>query len=199
MLPPWSCPYLWNFHSHDQILVYYQISSSTMEILFIVYCMWRSPHMKFVYHAYSWPLYSYVFGTTTYIFWVTCWDLSLHCTDEWLVLPLGSSLIHYGMDFIMYFGHHVTLWTHTLGGICYSWFYHTWLITYWWPSLSLCRLFGPPFPILYFYVPIKSPKTPIYVCTWLLNQYPHTHANFEPIPEYIGKCVWRQKLLEFSS
>ena len=32
------------------------------------------------------------------------------------------------------------LWPHTLGGICYSWFYHTWLITYLWPSLSLYLL-----------------------------------------------------------
>ena len=52
-----------------------QISSSFMEILVlcissswrfwsIIYCMWWLPHMsQFLYHAYSWPLYSYVSGT----------------------------------------------------------------------------------------------------------------------------------------
>ena len=41
----------------------YQISSSLRISWFIVYCTWWWPHMTFVYHAYSWPLYSYVFGT----------------------------------------------------------------------------------------------------------------------------------------
>ena len=52
----------------------------------------------------------------------------------------------------------LSLWSHTLGGICYSWFYHTWLITCLWNSMSLCRLFRPHGLILYFDVPRKSPK-----------------------------------------
>ena len=95
VLPLWSCEYLWDVSSHDQILVCYHISSAIMEILFIVYYMWRWPHMTFVYHAYSWPLHSYVSRTSTCTFTVTCWDLSLYCTREWLVLPPGSSLLHF--------------------------------------------------------------------------------------------------------
>ena len=34
-----------------------------MEILIYVYCTWLWPHMWHMYHAYSWPLYSYVSGT----------------------------------------------------------------------------------------------------------------------------------------
>ena len=50
------------------------------------------------------------------------------------------------------------LWPRTLGGICYSCFYHTWLTTHLWPSLSLYRLFGPHGLILYFDVPRSSSK-----------------------------------------
>ena len=73
----------------------YQISSSIMEILIIVYCTCWWPHMKFVYHAYSWPLYSYVSRTAICIFVVICRYLSFYCTDEWLVLPPRSSLLHF--------------------------------------------------------------------------------------------------------
>ena len=47
------------------------------------------------YYAYSWPLYSYVYGTATSIFAITWWDLSLYCTNEWLVLPPGYLLLHF--------------------------------------------------------------------------------------------------------
>ena len=42
--------------------------------------------------------------------------------------------------------------------IFYWWFYHTWLITCLWPSLSLCRLFRPHGLILYFDVSKFIPK-----------------------------------------
>ena len=77
------------------------------------------------------------------------------------------------------------LWPHTLGGICYSSFYHTWLITYLWPSLSLCRLFRPHGLILSFDVPRSSLKNPclllyvafkpILACT--RNFYPQTRVH----------------------
>ena len=79
------------------------------------------------------------------------------------------------------------LWHHTLGGICYSWFYHTWLITYLWPSLSLCRLFIPHGLILSFDVPISSPKKlclllymtfkAILTCTCYFWTQPHVHRD----------------------
>ena len=55
--------------------------------------------------------------------------------------------------------------------ICYSWFYHTWLITYLWPSLPLCKLFIPHGLILYFDVSKFIPKNP---CLLL-------YATFKPI------------------
>ena len=62
---------------------------------FTVYCTWRWPHITFAYHAYSWPLYSYVSGTATCIFAVTCWYLWLYCTYEWFILPPRYSLLHF--------------------------------------------------------------------------------------------------------
>ena len=54
---------------------------------------------------------------------------------------------------------------------CYSWFYHTWLITCLWPSLSLCRLFRTDGLILFFDVPSSSLKN---LCLLL-------YATFNPI------------------
>ena len=53
----------------------------------------------------------------------------------------------------------------------YRWFYHTWLITYLWPSMSLYILFRPHGLILYFDVPRSSLKN---TCLLL-------HATFKPI------------------
>ena len=66
-------------------------------ISFSLYIVRGDDHMWhiFVYYAYSWPLYSYVFETPTCIFVVTCWALSLYWIDEFLVLPPGSSLLHF--------------------------------------------------------------------------------------------------------
>ena len=60
---------------------------------------------------------------------------------------------------VIFFGSVWSLWLFLKSSrSCYSWFYHTWLITHLWPSLSLCRLFGPHGLILYFGVPRSSPK-----------------------------------------
>ena len=75
----------------------------------ILYCTWWWPHMKFVYHAYSWTLYSYVSKTAICIFAVMCIDCSLYCTymSDWF-FHLGLHYSTSGMDYIMYFDHHVT-------------------------------------------------------------------------------------------
>ena len=87
-----------------EILIHY-ISSVFMEILVlcissswifssIIYCTWQWPHMsQFVYHAYSWPLYSYVSRTAVCI----CSHMQryLYYTVGWLVLPPGSSSLHF--------------------------------------------------------------------------------------------------------
>ena len=73
----------------------------------------------------------------------------------------------------------------TRGNDCYSWFYHTWLMTYLWPSLSLCKLFRPHVLILYFDVSKFIPKNiclllymtfnPILACTH--DFWPQTHIH----------------------
>ena len=88
-LPPWSFQCSWDINSHDLILVYIRYLHllwrswsvvylhslwRSWSIVYlhplwrfwsVVYCMWWWQHMShFVYHAYSWPLYSYVSGTT---------------------------------------------------------------------------------------------------------------------------------------
>ena len=68
---------------------------------------------------------------------------------------------------------------------CYSWFYHAWLITYLWPSLSLYRLFGPHGLILYFYVSKFIPKNPFLLLCVTFNPilacthefWPQTHVH----------------------
>ena len=59
-----------------------------------------------LYHAYSWPLYSYVSGTAICI----CSPMQryLYYTIGWLVLPPDSSSLHSWDGLIMYFSHHIT-------------------------------------------------------------------------------------------
>ena len=52
---------------------------------------------------------------------------------------------------------------------CYSLFYHTWLITCWWPSVYLCRLFRPHELILSFGVPRSSLKNPYLLLYTVFN------------------------------
>ena len=93
---------------------------------------------------------------------------------------------------------------------CYSWFYHTWLITYWWPSLSLCRLFSTHGLILSFYDPSSSLKNlclflyatfnPILVCTCDFWPQTHVHRDVCISPNVFGVFligVWINWLLAF--
>ena len=93
---------------------------------FTVYCMWWWPLMTYVYYAYSWPLYYYVSGTSMYASYLQSYVEIHHCivlTSHWF-FDLG---LHYSAPkaMIMYFFHHVPLWPHTLGDICYSVIFHT--------------------------------------------------------------------------
>ena len=63
---------------------------------------------------------------------------------------------------------------------CYSWFYHTWLITYLWPSLSLYRLFRLHGLRLSFDVPISSPKNPCLLLYMTFNPIPACTHDFWP-------------------
>ena len=91
------------------------------------------------------------------------------------------------------------LWHHTLGGICYSWFYHTWLITLLWPSLSLCRLFWTPWTIFVpLMFPISSLKIHVIFHMRLLNPFLCIYVDMTLKPTYIGMCAKGQIVLEFS-
>ena len=93
---------------------------------------------------------------------------------------------------------------------CYNWFYHTWLITYLWPSLSLCRLFRPHGRILSFDVPISSLKNPcllmytnfkpILTCTHEFWLQTCVHRDVCISPNIFGVFLiwfWRSRLLAF--
>ena len=51
-----------------------------------------------------------------YVFVVICKDWLLYYTDGWLVIPPGSSSLHFWYGFIMYFGHHSTPLTSHIRG-----------------------------------------------------------------------------------
>ena len=95
MLPPRSCQCSWYFSSHDLIPVYVRYLQP----------LWRSCSLYIVrgddhmWHMSIMPIHGHC--TIMYprllhfIFTVTCWYVSLYCTNEWLVLPFGSSLLHF--------------------------------------------------------------------------------------------------------
>ena len=67
-----------------------------------------------LYHAYSWPLYSYVFGTAVCI----CSHMQRYLCYivGWLVLPPSSSSLHFWDGLIMYFDHRITPLTSHIRG-----------------------------------------------------------------------------------
>ena len=171
MLPPWSCQCSWDFNSHDLIPVYVRYLQPLWISWSMVYLQfsWRSWSFVYLHHwdsdllyivrcddhtchnLYIMPIHGYctlMYPGLLYVFAVMCRVWLWYYTIGWMIFPLGSSSLHFWDGFIMYFNIMLPLWPHTLQGICYNWFYRTWLITYLWPSLSLCRLFGPDGTIL---------------------------------------------------
>ena len=144
-----------------------------------------------IYHAYAWPLYSYVSGTTV----CTCSHMQryLYCIVGWLVLPPGSSSLHFWDGLVMYFGHRITLWPHTLGGICYSWFYHTWWITDLWPSLSLYRLFGPHGLFLYLWCFQYHPSKNLLFSIQDFQTHSRVYTQIWPLIPCTSGCVQKAK------
>ena len=71
------------------------IYSSIMEILihYILYVVMTTCHILYIMpiHGHCTLMYSRLL----HVFAVTCRYLSLYCTNEWLVLQLGSSLLHF--------------------------------------------------------------------------------------------------------
>ena len=116
------------FPATMEILIYY-ISLSIMEIMVLrissswrflsIYIICGDEHTwHIVYHAYSWPLYSYVSETTICIcsymqscIIVLCW------LGGWSSI-WDHSLLHFWDGLIMYFGHHMTpLTSHIRGNL----------------------------------------------------------------------------------
>ena len=138
MLSPWSCQCSWDFSSCDLILVYVRHFQPLWRFWSIIYLqsLWISWSFVYLhhgdsdlfilyvvmttyvilYHAYSWPLYSYVSRTTTstssYV------QIFYHCIVliGWMVLPLGSSSLHFWDGLIMYFSHRMTPLTSHIRG-----------------------------------------------------------------------------------
>ena len=76
------------FQCISNIFIYY----GDLDLLYIVRGDDHTWHMFIMaIHGHCTLMYS---GLLHYIFAVTCLDLSLYCIDEWLVFPLGSSLLH---------------------------------------------------------------------------------------------------------
>ena len=73
----------------------YQISSSIMEILIhcILYVVMTTHDTLYIMPMHGHCTFMYL--GLLHVFAVTCRDSLLYCTDEWLVLPPGSSLLHF--------------------------------------------------------------------------------------------------------
>ena len=152
MLPPLSCQCPWDFRSRDLIPVYVRRLQPLWKSWSIVYLqpLWRSWSFVYLHHGDSDLCILYMAMTTyviccimpihghctlmylglLYVFAVICRVVSLYYA-YWLAgLPFGI-LYHStsGMNVLCISAIVWPLWPHTLGGICYSLFYHTRWIT----------------------------------------------------------------------
>jgi len=124
MLPPWSCQCSWDFSSRDLFQYMSDISShyGDLDLLYIfslveimVLCIsssWRFWSMYIVrgddhicsimYHAYSWPLYSYVSGTARCI-------CRLYAELYYGIMLIGWLVFHLGTFITSFLG-----WTYNV-------------------------------------------------------------------------------------
>ena len=100
-------------------------SSASMEIL--IHCIssswgfWsivhgddHTCHILYIMHIHGHCTLMYL--GLLYVFAVICRDWLLYYTNGWLVLPPGSSSLHFWDGIIMYFGNHITpLTSHIMG------------------------------------------------------------------------------------
>ena len=172
------------------------ISSSW--IFWYIYIVRGNEHTcHILYHAYSWPLYSYVSGTAV----CTCSHMQrcLYCIVGWMLLPPGSSSLHFWDGLIMYFFHHITPLTshirgHLLQLILPHMVDHTFMAFHV-PLQTLWTLWTIFVPLMF---PRSSLKTPIIFHTLLLNPFTHIYVDITLKPVYIGMCTKCQIFLEFS-
>ena len=184
--------YIFSFHGdHDPLYIF------IMEILIYLYRTWRWPHMYILYHAYSWPLYSYVSRTTVCSF--SCMQRYLYYIDGWLVRPLGSSSLHFLDGLIMYFGHRITpLTSHIRGHLLQLILPH--MVDH------IFMAFPVPLQTLWtpwtIFVPLMFPRSSLKACiifhTQILNPFLCIYADMTLKPAYIVMCAKGQIVLEFS-
>ena len=144
-----------------------------MEILIYLYCTWWWPHMS-CFVSWTWPLYSYVSRTVV----CTCSHMQryLYYIVGWLVLPSGSSSLHFWDGLVMYFGHRITpLTSHIRGHLLQLILPHMVDHTFTAFPIPLQTLWIPWTIFLPLMFPISSLKTCIIFHTWL----------FKPILAYI--------------
>ena len=135
------------------------ISSAIMEIMilcissswrFWLYIVHGDDHLC---HLCIMPIHGHctlMYPGLLYVFAVMCRVVSLYYANWVVGIPFGT--LHHStfwMDLQCISAIIWPLWPHTLGGICYNWYYHTWWITPLWSSLPPCRLFRPHEPFLY--------------------------------------------------
>ena len=106
--------------------------------------------------------YTLMYLRLLYVFVAICRDWLLYYTDGWLVLPLGSSSLHFWDGFIMYFGHHVTpLTSHIRGHLLQLILPHMVDHTFMAFPIPLQTLWAPWTNIVPLMFPRSSLKTPI--------------------------------------
>ena len=84
--------YIFN-HYGDLDLLYIFIHFGDSALLYIVHGDENTWHILYIMPIHGHCTLTY--SGLLHVFAVTCRYLSLYCTDEWLVLPPGSSLLHF--------------------------------------------------------------------------------------------------------
>ena len=125
--------------------------------------------------------------------------LLLYYTVRWLVLPPGSSSLHFEDGIIMYFGHRITPLTshirgHLLQLILPHMVDHTFMA-----FLVPLQTLWTPWTI---FVPLMFPRSSLKTCiifhTQLLNLFLSIYTDMTLKPVYIRMCAKGQIVLEFS-
>ena len=124
----------------------------------------------------------------------------MYCTNEWLVLPPRSSLLHFwdGLYNLFWPSCYPSDLTHKGASVIADF-----------TTLGRSHIYGIPCPFvdsldpIYIYYTLMfqyyPQKSLIYTYTQLLKPYSCVYASFELEIMYIVKCASRQIFLEFSS
>ena len=135
-----------------------------------------------------------------YIYLQLCAEFD-HCIVliGWLVLPLGSSSLHFWDGLIMYFSHRVTpLTSHIRGNLLYLILPHMVNHTFMAFPVPLQTPQTPWTIFLPLIFPISSLKTCIICHTQFLIPLSCIYVDLTLKPAYIGMCAKGQILLEFT-